>query len=230
MARGGDPKDALKRLAAEAALEYVEPGAVVGVGTGSTTNHFIDLLAAIRHRVDGVVASSEASARRLRECGLRVLELSELDEVPVYVDGADQSNPQLELIKGGGGALTREKVLAAASRRFVCIAHDSKLVDQLGRVPLPVEVIPVASRYVAGEIRRLGGRVVQRQGFTTDNGNWILDVHDLVIAEPAELERRLDQIAGAVTNGLFALRPADVLLLGTSGGVRTLGRPATGPG
>ena len=222
---GVDSKDVLKRQAARAALGYLEPGTVVGVGTGSTTNFFIDLLAEIRDRFDGAVASSLASARRLEQHGMRVVDPADVGEIPVYVDGADESNRRLELIKGGGGALTREKVLASASRRFVCIADESKLVETLGAFPLPVEVVPFASGLVARGIERLGGRPVLRKGFTSDNGNVILDVHDLAIDDPLDLEERLDRIAGVVSNGLFARRPADVLLVGAPDGVRTLTRP-----
>lgn len=215
-------RDDMKKMAAEAALEYIEAGAVVGVGTGSTANHFIDALAGIKHRIDGAVASSEASAERLRSHGILVMDLNEVVELPVYVDGADESNRYLQLIKGGGGALTREKIVAAASRTFVCVADDSKLVDILGAFPLPIEVIPMARSYVAREVVKLGGQPVLREGFTTDNGNIILDVHNLQIMEPAKLETTLNQIAGVVTNGLFANRPADVLLLGGEDGVTKL--------
>ncbi len=215
-------RDDMKKMAAEAALEYVEAGSVVGVGTGSTANHFIDALAGIKHRIDGAVASSEATAERLRSHGILVMDLNEVVELPVYVDGADESNRYLQLIKGGGGALTREKIVAAASRTFVCVADDSKLVDILGAFPLPIEVIPMARSYVAREIVKLGGQPVLREGFTTDNGNIILDVHNMQIMEPAKLETALNQIAGVVTNGLFANRPADVLLLGGEDGVTKL--------
>ena len=214
--------DRLKRMAAEAAIEYVQAGDVVGVGTGSTANHFIDALARIKGRIDGTVASSEVSAERLRGHGIPVLDLNEVDGLPVYVDGADESNHYLHLVKGGGGALTREKIVAAASERFVCIADESKLVDCLGAFPLPIEVIPMARSYVARELVRLGGQPVYREGFVTDNGNIILDVHNLSITEPVTLESELDHIAGIVTNGLFARRPADVLILGTANGVRLL--------
>jgi ribose 5-phosphate isomerase A len=213
-----------KQAVAEAALAYLESGGVVGVGTGSTANHFIDALARIKGRIDGAVASSEASAARLRGHGIRVLSLDESGDLPVYVDGADESTRHLHLIKGGGGALTREKIVAAASRKFVCIADDSKLVDVLGRFPLPVEVIPMARSYVARQLVKLGGRPELRVGFTTDNGNLILDVHGLSILNPPELEDKLNGIAGVVTNGIFARRPADVLLLGTEKGVEKLTR------
>jgi ribose 5-phosphate isomerase A len=214
--------DDMKKMAAQAALEYVETGSVIGIGTGSTANHFIDGLAAIKHRIDGTVASSEASAKRLRAHGIEVLDLNSVDELSVYIDGADESNHYLHLIKGGGGALTREKIVAAASRKFVCIADESKLVDILGAFPLPVEVIPMARSYVARELVKHGGQPVYREGFTTDNGNIILDVHNLEIMEPVRLEEDLNNIPGVVTVGIFARRPADVLLLGTPGGVKTL--------
>ncbi|MEJ2346819.1 MAG: ribose-5-phosphate isomerase RpiA [Gammaproteobacteria bacterium] len=217
-------QDELKRQVAEAAIEYVETGTVIGVGTGSTANHFIDALARIKHKIDGAVASSEATAQRLREHGIPVLDLNSTGELSVYIDGADESDPHLHLIKGGGGALTREKIVAAASRKFVCIADESKLVDVLGAFPLPVEVIPMARSYVARQLVRLGGNPVWRENFVTDNGNVILDVHNLTITDPRGLEAQLNNLAGVVTNGLFALRPADVLLLGTAEGVRTMTR------
>ncbi len=218
--------DAQKKAAAQAALQYIQPGTVVGIGTGSTVNHFIDALAASRIPIAGAVSSSEASTKRLRAHGIEVLDLNEVDDIPVYVDGADESNELLQLIKGGGGALTREKIIAAASRQFVCIADNSKLVRVLGRFPLPVEVIPMARGYVARQLVALGGKPELRVGFTTDNGNIILDVHGLEIAEPIRLEREINDIPGVVTNGLFALRPADVLLLGQDdGSVRTLRAP-----
>ncbi len=215
-------QDELKRQVAEAALEYVVPGTIIGVGTGSTANMFIDALARIKGRIEGTVASSVASAERLKGHGIPVLDLNDAGELSVYIDGADESNRHLQLIKGGGGALTREKIVAAASEKFVCIADESKLVDVLGRFPLPIEVIPMARSYVARELVKLGGRPVLREGFTTDNGNIILDVHDLEIMEPAKLEDRLNNIPGIVTVGIFALRPADVLLLGTPGGVKVM--------
>jgi ribose 5-phosphate isomerase A len=215
-------KDEMKQAAANAALDYVESGTVVGIGTGSTANYFIDALARIKHKIDGTVASSVASAERLKGHGIPVLELNAAGELSLYVDGADEANRHLQLIKGGGGALTREKIVAAASRKFVCIADDSKLVDVLGAFPLPVEVIPMARSYVARQIVKLGGQPVLREGFTTDNGNLILDVRNLRIMEPAKLEAELNNIAGVVTNGIFALRPADVLLLGGEQGVQKL--------
>lgn len=215
-------QDEKKKAAAKAALDYVEAGTVVGIGTGSTANHFIDLLAAIRGRIEGTVASSEASAARLRHHGIPVFDLNAVDEVAVYVDGADEANRHRQLIKGGGGALTREKIVAAVARKFVCIADDTKLVDVLGAFPLPVEVIPMARGHVARQIVKLGGNPIWRDGFVTDNGNIILDVHGLSIVDPVALEGELNHVTGVVTNGLFARRPADVLLLGGEGGVRTL--------
>jgi len=214
-------QDEMKRRAAEAALDYVE-GGVVGVGTGSTVNHFIDLLATIKGRIEGAVSSSEASTARLAGHGIPVLDLNAAGDLAVYVDGADEANPRLQLIKGGGGALTREKIVAAASRQFVCIADENKLVEVLGRFPLPVEVIPMARSYVARRLVELGGTPVWREGFVTDNGNLILDVQGLEILDPSALEQQINEIAGVVTVGLFARRPADVLLLGTPDGTRTL--------
>lgn len=214
----------MKQATAKAAIAHVPAGAIVGVGTGSTANFFIDELGRIKSRIGGAVASSEASARRLERLGIEVFDLNSVDELPVYVDGADEITRQLAMIKGGGGALTREKIVAAVARKFVCIADGSKLVDVLGRFPLPVEVIPMARGHVARELVRLDGQPVWRQGFITDNGNIILDVHNLQIAAPAELETAINQIAGVVANGLFARRGADVLLLGTADGVQTLTR------
>ncbi len=214
--------DEKKKAVADAALAYVESGWVIGVGTGSTANHFIDGLAKIKGKLDGAVASSVATAERLKKHGIPVLDLNATGDLPLYVDGADESTKHLHLIKGGGGALTREKIVAAASKKFVCIADDSKLVDVLGKFPLPVEVIPMARSLVARRIVELGGQPVLREGFKTDNGNIILDVHNLSILKPVELEEKLDHLAGVVTNGLFARRPADVLLLGTDQGVKTL--------
>jgi ribose 5-phosphate isomerase A len=214
-------QDAMKKQAAEAALAYVE-GGIIGVGTGSTVNHFIDALAGIKDRIEGAVSSSVASTERLKAHGIPVFDLNAVGDLSVYVDGADESNEQLQLIKGGGGALTREKIVAAASRQFVCIADESKLVRVLGTFPLPVEVIPMARSYVARELVRLGGTPVWRDGFVTDNGNLILDVQNLEILEPAKLEQTINNIAGVVTVGIFALRPADVLILGTPEGPKTL--------
>ena len=215
-------QDEMKKQVADAALEYVESGMIVGIGTGSTANHFIDGLAKMKGKIDGTVASSEASAKRLRGHGIPVMELNSVGNIPLYVDGADESNKFLHLVKGGGGALTREKIVAAAAEKFVCIADESKLVDVLGKFPLPVEVIPMARSYVARELVKLGGVPAYREGFVTDNGNIILDVHNLSIMNAVELEQKLNNIVGVVTNGLFAMRPADVLLLGTQSGVRTL--------
>lgn len=212
----------MKKAAAQAALGYVETGTIIGIGTGSTANHFIDLLAGIKGKIEGTVASSVASADRLKKHGIPVFDLNAVGDLSLYVDGADESSHHLHLIKGGGGALTREKIVAAASKTFVCIADETKLVDVLGKFPLPVEVIPMARSYVARQIVKLGGQPVLREGFTTDNGNVILDVHNLKIMNPVELEGKLNNIVGVVTNGLFALRPADVLILGTPNGAKTL--------
>jgi len=212
----------MKKAAALAAIDYVESGMIVGVGTGSTANHFIDALAGIKGKLDGTVASSVASADRLKGHGIPVLDLNQTGGLELYVDGADEATKYLHLIKGGGGALTREKIVAAASKKFVCIADDSKLVDRLGKFPLPVEVIPMAQSYVAREIVKLGGEPRLREGFTTDNGNIILDIHALDIINPVELETKLNQITGVVTNGLFAIRPADVLILGGAEGIKVL--------
>lgn len=215
-------QDEMKKAVAAAAIEYVEAGSIVGVGTGSTANYFIDELAKIKGRIDTTVASSVASAERLKGHGIPVEDLNMVNEIAVYVDGADETNKYLHLIKGGGGALTREKIVAAVSKKFVCIADESKLVDMLGTFPLPVEVISMARSYVARELVKLGGQPVYREGFVTDNGNVILDVHNLQIMNPVEMEATLNGIVGVVTNGLFAARPADVLLLGTPSGVKTL--------
>ncbi len=211
-----------KRAAAEAAVEYVKPDTVIGVGTGSTVNHFIDLLAAkMADRITAAVSSSEASSERLRGHGIRVVDLNDAGQLDLYVDGADESNARLELIKGGGGALMREKIVAAASHKFVCIADDSKLVDTLGAYPLPVEVIPMARELVATELRKLGADPRLREDMLTDNGNQILDLHGLKITDPLDLEFRINQITGVVCVGLFAHRPADVLLLGSDQGIKT---------
>jgi ribose 5-phosphate isomerase A len=217
-------QDQLKKAVANAAVDHIPDNCIVGVGTGSTANYFIDELARIKGRIEGTVASSEASATRLKQAGIRVFDLNVVSEVPVYVDGADEINRQLHMIKGGGGALTREKIVAAVAQKFVCIADASKLKDVLGAFPLPVEVIPMARSHVGRELLRLGGNPELRQGFVTDNGNLILDVHGLSIADPVALEAAINQIVGVVTNGLFARRGADVLLLGTEGGVRTMVR------
>jgi ribose 5-phosphate isomerase A len=213
-------QDDAKRKAAEAALAYLEPGEILGVGTGSTVNHFIDLLGARKHDIAGAVSSSEASTARLKQAGINVLDLNSAGTLSVYVDGADEANKHLQLIKGGGGALTREKIVAAASRKFVCIVDESKLVGVLGKFPLPVEVIPMARSYVARELVKLGGRPELRAGFTTDNGNVILDVHGLEIVDAVALESRINGLAGVVCVGLFAQRPADVLIIGAASGTR----------
>jgi ribose 5-phosphate isomerase A len=222
-------QDELKRLVARAALDYVRPhlgtGAAIGVGTGSTADLFIDELAAHKASIAAAVASSERSAARLRGHGIRVVDLNEVETLPVYVDGADEVDPSLAMIKGGGGALTREKIVAAVAQTFVCIADASKKVAVLGRFPLPVEVIPMARNYVARELARLGGAPRLRAGFVTDNGNEILDVHGLHIEDPRGLEQRINQWPGVVTVGLFAARGADVLLLGAAEGVQVTRRP-----
>ena len=209
-----------KQRAAAAALDYLRDGMVLGVGTGSTVNAFIDQLEPWRTRLAGAVSSSEASTDRLRALGIPVLDLNEVDGLGVYVDGADEANPRRELIKGGGAALTREKIVAAAARTFVCIVDDSKLVPVLGRFPLPVEVVPMARSLVARELARLGGTARWREGVVTDNGNHILDVHGLQIDDARGLESAINQLAGVVCNGLFAARPADVLVIGSDAGVR----------
>jgi ribose 5-phosphate isomerase A len=212
-----------KKISAEAALEYVKPGSVIGVGTGSTVNHFIDLLAEkMPGQIEAAVSSSEASTERLEKWGIRVIDLNDSKRLSIYVDGTDESNHKLHLIKGGGGALTREKIIAAASDRFICIADDSKLVDMLGKFPLPVEVIPMARNLVAKELESLGGKPQWRESFVTDNGNIILDVHDLEIDDAPALENRINSITGVVCVGLFAHRPADVLILGGDNGVRKI--------
>jgi ribose 5-phosphate isomerase A len=215
--------DRKKQLAAEAALDYVQDDMIIGIGTGSTVNLFIDALAARKLRIRGAVSSSEASTARLKSHHIDVVDLNSTGDLDLYVDGADESDPQLRLIKGGGGALTREKIVAAASKRFVCIADESKLVDVLGRFPLPVEVIPMARSYVARQIVLLGGHPEWRERVVTDNGNHIIDVHNLRISDPVALETTITQLAGVVTVGLFARRPADVLILGSESGVKRLG-------
>ena len=215
-------QDEKKKAVAEAALEYVEAGSVIGMGTGSTVNFFIDALARMKDRVDGAVASSNATAERLKKHGIPVLDLNSTGDLALYVDGADETNAHRHLIKGGGGALTREKIVAAASARFVCIVDDKKRVDVLGAFPLPVEVIPMARSYVARQLLKLGGQPELRQGFTTDNGNVILDVHGLKILNPPELETQINQLTGVVANGLFARRPADVVLIASDQGVSIL--------
>jgi ribose 5-phosphate isomerase A len=217
--------DAKKRSAALAALDLVYEDTIIGIGTGSTVNHFIDALAARKLRVKGAISSSEGSTARLRQHGIEVLDLNEVADLDLYVDGADESDHALNLIKGGGAALTREKIVAAVAAEFVCIADETKLVGMLGRFPLPIEVIPMAWSHVARVVARIGGQPRLRSGFTTDNGNLILDVSGLAISDPVALEGELNDIAGVVTNGLFARRGADVLLLGTRSGFRTLQRP-----
>lgn len=215
-------QDEAKKAAAEAAIKYVVPGEPLGVGTGSTVNYFIDALAKMRHDIPGAVSSSNASSERLKKIGIEVLDLNNTGQLSVYVDGADEADAHLRLIKGGGAALTREKIVAAASRKFVCIADESKLVKVLGKFPLPIEVIPMARSYVARELLKLGGSCELRMGVTTDNGNVIIDVRNLEILDPVKLENQINQIPGVVTVGLFAQRSADVLLLGGPNGVREL--------
>ncbi|MDR4652184.1 MAG: ribose-5-phosphate isomerase RpiA [Nitrosomonas sp.] len=215
-------QDEQKKATAIAAIEYVPVGRVIGVGTGSTANYFIDELAKIKHKIDGAVASSDATAKRLKSHGIDVIDLNEVDDLSVYIDGADEITRHLHMIKGGGGALTREKIVAAVAKQFICITDQSKLVNVLGNFPLPIEVIPMARSFVAREIAALGGQPALRQGFITDNGNIILDVHGLRISNPVELETTLNQITGIVTNGLFARRAADILLLGTDKGVEII--------
>lgn len=221
-------QNTLKQQAARAAIAYVQDDSIVGVGTGSTVNFFIDELAKIKGRIQGAVSSSEASTQRLKAANIRVFELNNTGDLDVYVDGADEITEHMAMIKGGGGALTREKIVAAASRQFICIADASKLVGVLGRFPLPVEVIPMARSYVARQLVRLGGRPVLRENFTTDNGNVILDVHGLNILNPVELEGEINQIVGVVTNGLFARRGADVALIARPEGVQTLRSVSSG--
>ena len=219
-------QDEMKQAVAQAALDYIRPkledDTVLGIGTGSTANMFIDCLAEIRGNINATVASSEASAQRLKNHGIPVYDLNAVDQVDFYIDGADESNASLQLIKGGGAALTREKIVTAVAREFICIADESKLVHTLGQFPLPVEVIPMARSHVARELVKLGGDPVYREGVVTDNGNIILDVYNFSIPQPLATEEKINGITGVVTNGLFALKPADVLLLGTPGGVKTL--------
>ena len=215
-------QDELKQAVARAALAYVVEGKIVGVGTGSTARMFIDALAEMKDRIAGAVASSEDTKNRLEAHGIKVFDLNEVTDLPVYIDGADEINAEMHMIKGGGAALTREKIVSAVAEKFVCIADGSKYVEVLGRFPLPVEVIPMATAQISREIVRLGGRPVLREGYVTDNGNRIIDVHGLQILDPVDLETRLNQLAGVVTSGLFARKPADVCLLGTEQGVITL--------
>jgi len=211
-----------KRAAARAAMEVIQPGTTLGVGTGSTVNCLIEILPEIRDQIDSVVSSSKASTKLLEEQGFEVMTLNETGDIDLYVDGADESNKHLQLIKGGGGALTREKVLAAAARRFVCIVDDTKLVGMLGGFPLPIEVLPMAQEFVARRMLKMRGQPIWREGFITDNGNHILDVHDLQIANPIDMEARINRIPGVVTVGLFADRPADILLIAGDNGVREM--------
>jgi ribose 5-phosphate isomerase A len=215
-------QDQLKQLVAKAALKHVVEDAIVGVGSGSTVNLFIDELASIKGRIEGAVAASEASAARLKSHGIRVLDLNSVNELPVYIDGADEVTEHLHMIKGGGGALTREKITAAVAKRFVCICDASKLVPVLGRFPLPIEVVPMARSYVGREVVKMGGHPRLREGFTTDNGNVVLDCHGMTLLDPPKIESELNQIAGVVTSGIFARRRADVLLLAEPSGVRSI--------
>ncbi|MBE0362916.1 ribose 5-phosphate isomerase A [Pseudoalteromonas ulvae UL12] len=215
-------QDEMKKAAAWAALEYVEKGSIIGVGTGSTVNHFIDALGSIKEDIRGAVSSSEASTKKLKELGIEIYELNDVDTLSVYVDGADEINPQNEMIKGGGAALTREKIVAAVAKKFVCIVDSTKQVDILGQFPLPVEVIPMARSYVARELVKLGGDPLYRQGVVTDNGNVILDVFNLSITDAKKLEQQINQMVGVVTNGLFAARGADTVIVGTPDGPKTL--------
>ncbi|HIP76158.1 MAG TPA: ribose-5-phosphate isomerase RpiA [Psychromonas hadalis] len=215
-------QDEMKKEAAYAALNYVKKGTIIGVGTGSTVNHFIDALATMKNDIKGAVSSSEASTKKLQGYGIEVFDLNQVTKLSVYVDGADEINKYNHMIKGGGAALTREKIVAAVADQFICIVDNTKNVDILGEFPLPVEVIPMARSYVARELIKLGGRPIYRQGVLTDNGNIILDVHGLKIAEPLKLETQLNAIVGVVTNGLFANRPANVVLVGSPDGVKTL--------
>ena len=217
-------QDQQKRLAAEAALDFVESGDIIGVGTGSTTNFFIDGLVKVKGKIDGVVSSSEASTERLRKIGLPILDLNRTGDLSLYVDGADEATKHFHLIKGGGGALTREKIVASACKRFVCIVDESKMSDYLGSFPLPVEVIPMAQSLVARRLIAIGGQPELRTGFTTDNGNIILDVKGLALTDPLKMESQINLLAGVVDNGLFAARPADVLLIGGASGVKQLKR------
>lgn len=212
-------QDEMKKIAAERAIEFIKVGEIVGVGTGSTTNYFIKALTDIKNKIEGAVASSKATEEKLKLLGIRVLDLNSVYPLPIYVDSADEVNDHLQMIKGGGGALTGEKIIASVAEKFICIADQKKKVDLLGKFPLPIEVIPIARSYVAREVVKLGGNPVYRQGFITDNGNIILDVWNLEILEPRKMEETLNNVAGVVTHGLFAKRPADVLLLGTEDGV-----------
>lgn len=215
-------QDEMKKNAAWAALEFIPRNTIVGVGTGSTVNHFIDALASIKHDIKGAVSSSVQSTEKLTALGINVLNLNDIDSFSVYVDGADEINSQKQMIKGGGAALTREKIVAAVADSFICIVDTSKQVEVLGKFPLPVEVIPMASAYVSRELIKLGGRPVLRAGVTTDNGNVILDVHDLTISQPLQLEQQINSIVGVVTNGIFAQRAADIVLVGSANGTQVI--------
>ncbi|MGR9071701.1 MAG: ribose-5-phosphate isomerase RpiA [Gammaproteobacteria bacterium] len=215
------PQDELKKKTAEAALEYISDIPVIGVGTGSTVNFFIQMLSDFRSRIDGAVSSSEGTTARLKEAGIPVLDLNGVGDIEIYIDGADEINPNKHLVKGGGGALTREKIIAAASKKFVCIADESKNVDVLGKFPLPIEVIPMARSFVSREMVKLGGRPVWREDYFTDNGNEIIDVHNLEILDPIAMEKTINNITGVVAVGIFAMRPADIILLGGKDGIRS---------
>jgi ribose 5-phosphate isomerase A len=217
-------QDELKKQVASAAIDYVKSG-IIGVGTGSTANYFIDALAQIKHKIDGTVASSDATAERLKSHGIEVFDLNDINGMDIYVDGADEITEHMHMLKGGGGALTREKIVAANAKEFICICDESKYVPMLGKFPLPIEVLPMAKSYVARELTKLGGQP-QLRDFTTDNGNLILDVHELKITDPIEMEIKINQIVGVVTNGLFAVRPANILLLATNEGVKTIKKGA----
>jgi len=217
-------QDELKKLVANSAIDYVKSG-IIGVGTGSTANYFIDALAQIKHKIDGAVASSDATAERLKSHGIEVFDLNDINGMDIYVDGADEITEHMHMLKGGGGALTREKIVAANAKEFICICDESKYVPVLGKFPLPIEVLPMAKSYVARELTKLGGQP-QLRDFTTDNGNLIIDVHGLKIADPIEMEIKINQIVGVVTNGLFAVRPANILLLATHKGVKTIKKGA----
>ena len=217
-------QDELKKQVAYAAIDYVKSG-IIGVGTGSTANYFIDALSEIKNKIDGAVASSETTAERLRSHGIEVFDLNDINGMDIYVDGADEITEHMHMLKGGGGALTREKIVAANAKEFICICDESKYVPILGKFPLPIEVLPMAKSYVARELTKLGGQP-QLRDFTTDNGNLILDVHELKIKDPIEMEIKINQIVGVVTNGLFAVRPANILLLATSEGVKTIKKDA----
>ena len=220
----GLTQDQLKKQVADAAIDYIKSG-IIGVGTGSTANYFIDALAKIKHKIDGAVASSDATADRLRSHGIEVFDLNAINGMDIYVDGADEITEHMHMLKGGGGALTREKIVAANAKEFICICDESKYVPVLGKFPLPIEVLPMAKSYVARELSKLGGQP-QLRDFKTDNGNLILDVHELNIKDPIEMEIKINQIVGVVTNGLFAVRPANILLLATNDGVKTIKKGA----